>query len=166
MLDEKDYLETLEENIRRMNTNSFLVKGGTFFVVFAILSMTLSNKDYVFIAYLPIVVCWAIDGYYYSKEMDFTARYKKAFAADPENVDIIKPIWFTSMLSFTTWPFYACLIVLTSIIHILKIPASCNLMDCTLELRHGHLRSKAHQKAVEYEKDVKVDFIVYKGWEE
>jgi len=73
------HLGFVQTIISRMATNSFLLKGWSVTLVAAIFALSSkdSDKRYVIIAYLPIIVFWIYDAFFFQKEKLYRKLYKK-----------------------------------------------------------------------------------------
>lgn len=71
------HLEFIQAVITRMANNSFAIKGWSITLVSAILVVTyqLSDWRYAFLALLPTLVFWGLDGYYLHQERLFRKLY-------------------------------------------------------------------------------------------
>lgn len=83
------HLEMLQAIISRMARNSFLLKGWNVVLVSAIfaLASTESKSALVFLAYLPAVIFWLLDGYFLRQERLFRKLYDKVRAMGEEDID-------------------------------------------------------------------------------
>ncbi len=79
------HLGFIQAVITRMASNCFLVKGWSISLVAAIfvLSTHDANKDFMAIAFFPILVFWVLDAYYFRQEKLFRALYDAAVGDDP-----------------------------------------------------------------------------------
>jgi len=67
-------LEIVQEIIKRMAFNSFMIKGWTITLVLATLLLKGSSYQ-VFLAYLPLLVFWYLDAYYLWQERLYRRLY-------------------------------------------------------------------------------------------
>ena len=83
------HLEMLQAIISRMARNSFLLKGWNVVLVSAIfaLASTESKSALVFLAYLPAVMFWLLDGYFLRQERLFRKLYDKVRATSENEID-------------------------------------------------------------------------------
>ena len=83
------HLEMLQAIISRMATNSFLLKGWNVVLVSAIfaLASTESKSALIFLAYLPAVMFWLLDGYFLRQEQLFRKLYDKVRATSENDID-------------------------------------------------------------------------------
>ncbi|GAK52875.1 hypothetical protein U14_04132 [Candidatus Moduliflexus flocculans] len=79
MEDRKEYLfkETamIQDIIKRMASNSFMIKGWTLTLVVATLLLKGENKYQVLIAYIPLLVFWFLDAYFLQQERLYRKLY-------------------------------------------------------------------------------------------
>ena len=109
------HLEFIQLTIVRLAANSFLVKAWAVTLVAALFAITVSGaKDYVFIAYVPLISFWVLDAYYLRQERLFRGLYdivrvKKeediTFSLNTSEVRGIKS-WFRVCWSKTILLFY------------------------------------------------------------
>lgn len=67
-------IEIIQDIIKRMASNSFMIKGWT--VVLVIATMLLKGKKYqVFIAFIPLMVFWFLDTYFLWQETMYRELY-------------------------------------------------------------------------------------------
>ena len=71
------HLEFIQSAINRMSGNSFLLKGWTVTLVAALFALAAKDADrrYVIVAYLPVLMFWALDAYFLSQERLFRSLY-------------------------------------------------------------------------------------------
>jgi hypothetical protein len=73
------HLEFIQNNITRMGTNSFIIKGWTITVFFGLVALFIANKDtqvfYKIISIVPIFMFWYLDTYYLQQERMFRGIY-------------------------------------------------------------------------------------------
>jgi hypothetical protein len=80
------HLEFIQNIITRMNTNSFMIKGWSVTLVSALFALAAdkANLQFVFVAYIPVLMFWALDGYFLSQERQYRGLYKKVAALNDE----------------------------------------------------------------------------------
>jgi len=117
------HLEFIQAVISRMAGNSFFLKGWTVTLVAALFALSSkdANPNYVLVAYLPIVVFWALDGYFLYQERLFRGLYdhvrqlaetKIDFSMDTRRFQGTRNSWLGAMFSSTLLLFYLPLIIL------------------------------------------------------
>ena len=123
------HLEMIQDIIRRMASNSFMLKGWAVTLVAGIFA--LSSKDaeklYFLIAYIPIFVFWGLDAYYLLQERLYRALYDKVRQLDEKDIDFsmkatreqfdsANNCFCSCFFSKTEWWFYFPLAVVCSVI--------------------------------------------------
>ena len=75
------HLQMIQAVITRMAGNSFLVKGWTVTLVTAlfVLAAADANRFFVYVAYLPAVMFWALDAYFLRQERLFSENSTTKF---------------------------------------------------------------------------------------
>ena len=120
------HLEFIQGVINRLATNSFQMKGWSVVLVAAILVLLAreSRLEAAYIALAPIVVFWALDGYFLCQERLYRALYNHVRTLDEEQIDFAMNVtpfrtgyrhsWLGTALSRTLLAFYGVLIVTVS----------------------------------------------------
>ena len=125
------HLELIQSVVSRFNTNSFHLKGWSVLLVSALFALSGSDSNilFVFVAYLPALVFWCLDGYFLSQERLFRKLYDIVRQKDNKEVDFSMSVkglnekkypWASSMKSITLWPFYTSIlasILIVTMIH-------------------------------------------------
>lgn len=98
------HLEMLQAAIGRMAGNLFLLKGWSITLIAALFALSAKDADPVFagIAYFPLFVFWALDGFFLSQERRFRALYDHVRLLDESEIDFsmdTRPHWNDS----NTW---------------------------------------------------------------
>ena len=117
------HLGFIESIITRMATNSFLLKGWSITLLAAIFALSVkdANSQFLLIAYLPIILFWVLDGYFYQQECLYRDLYKKvaadeqlseAFTLDPRSQGVQSKSVLCCAADKTVWPIYALLVIL------------------------------------------------------
>lgn len=115
------HLEFIQAVINRMANHSFLIKGWTITLVVALftLSSSSSDRNYIMIAFLSVIVFWILDSYYLSRERRFRYLYDEVrkkeereidFSMDVSKFNELKTNWFCSIFSRTILLFYISLV--------------------------------------------------------
>ena len=75
-----NYLQMIQDVIKRMASNSFALKGWAVTLVAGIFALAGKDTDkmYFLISYVPILVFWGLDSYYLFQERLYRALYNKA----------------------------------------------------------------------------------------
>ena len=65
------YLEMIQDVVKRMATNSFMLKGWAVTLVAGIFALSAkdTNKIFFIVAYIPIILFWFLDSYYLQLEL-------------------------------------------------------------------------------------------------
>ena len=92
------HLQMIQAVITRMAGNSFMVKGWTVTLVTALFALAAAdaNRFFVYVAYLPAVMFWALDAYFLRQERLFRKLYDHVREAKDGTVEF----------SMNTHPFY------------------------------------------------------------
>lgn len=79
------HLELIQGVINRMASNSFQLKGWSVVLVSALFALAVSdaNGDFVYLAFLPAVAFWVLDGYFLQQER----MYRKLYNAERKKGD-------------------------------------------------------------------------------
>ena len=80
MSDKIEYLQMLQQVIKRKAGNSFIVKGWSVTLVAASFALAAKDTDagYVLLAYFPSVMFWLLDGYFLWQEQLYRKLYEAA----------------------------------------------------------------------------------------
>ena len=72
------YLEALQRVIDRLSNTSFILKGWAVSLVAGLMALAASgsNRGYVLIAYIPIVVFWFLDAYFLMMERQYRDLFR------------------------------------------------------------------------------------------
>ena len=123
-------IEVIQDIIKRMASNSFLIKGWCLTLVVA--TLLISGKALnSFIAFIPLIIFWVLDAYFLQKEKLYRSLYKWVISNRKETSDFLfdmdtsrfkkhVPKIIRLMFSFTLGLFYISIITIT-IIFILAI---------------------------------------------
>ena len=78
------HLEMIQGVINRLSTNSFLLKGWSVVLVSALFALSAgdSNPAFIFLAYIPALVFWGLDGYFLWEERKFRKLYDRVRTLD------------------------------------------------------------------------------------
>ncbi len=133
MAEERKYkhLEMIQGVINRLSTNSFLIKGWSVVVVSALFALSAadSRPAFVFLAYIPAIVFWGLDGFFLWQERLFRRLYDHVRMLKDEEIDFSMnttpfksdnaPTWIGATMSKTLVPFYGVLILAIVIVMVL-----------------------------------------------
>ena len=83
------HLQMIQAVITRMAGNSFMVKGWTVTLVTALFALAAADANgfFVYVAYLPAVMFWALDAYFLRQERLFRKLYDHVRQAKDGTVD-------------------------------------------------------------------------------
>lgn len=83
------HMEIIQSAISRMASNSFALKGWAVTLVAGIfvLASKDADKTYFLIAYVPIIVFWALDAYYLLQERLFRALYNWVINLEEDEIN-------------------------------------------------------------------------------
>jgi hypothetical protein len=105
------HLEFIQNIISRMNTNSFIIKGWSVTLVSALFALAAdkSNLNFVLVAYVPVLMFWALDGFFLSQERQYRKLYELVteikddeqinFGLNASEFNIGKQTWLNSAFS-------------------------------------------------------------------
>ena len=81
------HLEFIQNNISRMNTNSFQIKGIAITIVTALLAIYVNNNNicFVFLPVFPTVLFWFLDSYYLQQERKLRGLYNDVAGLNSSN---------------------------------------------------------------------------------
>lgn len=117
------HLELIQGVINRMAHCSFLLKGWSVILVSALLALAAkeANPLFVYLAYLPVITFWILDGYYLYQERLYRKLYGEVRKKEPEDIDFgmnalrfkgeDKTTWPESIISSSMLLFHGILIV-------------------------------------------------------
>jgi hypothetical protein len=115
------HLEFIQNVINRMAANSFFLKGWSVTLIAALFALAAkdANLRYVFVAYIPVLVFWLLDGYFLWQERLFRGLYNEVRARKVEEIDFSMDTqrfqgeersWPKAIFSVTLGIFYGSLI--------------------------------------------------------
>ena len=116
------HLEMIQNIVNRMASGSTFLKGWTVIFVAAVLGFVLkdSNSVYIWLAIIPTLFFWGLDGVYLRQEKLFRKLYDKVRVLEDEDIDfsmetseVNKDVegWFSICRSKTILPFYLPILV-------------------------------------------------------
>ena len=133
------HLEMIENLIERMAKNCFQLKAWTMALV--ALSGGLAAKDserkFIIIAFIPIIVFWLLDTYYLRIERQYRMLYKTITAKDDDKIDFsmeLSQIQNLSIQDSKKICFLNCLFSVTELIFYLPITLSLFVIIHTLNI--------------------------------
>jgi len=124
------HLEMLQTIIQRMAGNSFMLKGWNVILVSALFALAVdaSKSRLVFLAYLPALVFWLLDGYFLHQERMFRKLYDKVRETSENAIDFsmnTTPVadqvdsWPRVMFSRTLFLFHGAIVLTITLAWIL-----------------------------------------------
>ena len=83
------HLEMIQGVVNRLAHCSFLLKGWSVIIVSALFALAArdSKAYFIYLAYLPAIAFWGLDGYYLWQERLFRALYDRVRAMNESDVD-------------------------------------------------------------------------------
>ncbi len=83
------HLEMVEAIIERMAKNCFQLKGWAMTLVAIVGSLAAkdSDKRFIILAFIPIIVFWLLDAYYLQQERRYKALYREIAEKKEEEID-------------------------------------------------------------------------------
>ncbi len=120
--DKRAHLEFIQGVINRLSTNSFLLKGWSVALVSALflLSAEDSRDQFLFLAYIPAIIFWGLDGYCLWQERIYRDLYKHVRLLPANEIDFCMstkkvlnqscPTWVGAVFSKTLVAFHGALI--------------------------------------------------------
>lgn len=127
------HLELIQGVINRMASNSFQLKGWSVVLVSALFALAAQNTKvcFVYLAYLPAVAFWLLDGYFLRQERLYRKLYDAVRKVSDDksdfsmNASIYKnevSSWLATCFSSTLFIFHgtvvAAIIIVMSLIHL------------------------------------------------
>lgn len=121
------HLTMIQGVVNRLASNSFLLKGWSVTLVSALLALAAGSKAlYLFLAYLPVVAFWILDGYFLHQERLFRALYDRVRGLSEEAIDFSMntaglPVasWLRTMFSKTLLLFHGMLLLALSVVAVI-----------------------------------------------
>jgi hypothetical protein len=121
--DKHKHLDFIQAAVNRMAGNLFLLKGWSITLISALFALAAkdANQFYIAIAYFPLFIFWALDGYFLSQERRFRALFDHVRKLDDSQIDFsmdtrpfasdVRNTWLRAMGSRTLVIYYAGLAV-------------------------------------------------------
>lgn len=120
------HLEMIQNVINRLANSSFFLKGWTVIFVAAVLGFATkdSNPMYVWLAAIPTLSFWALDGFYLNQERLYRRLYDAVRQTEEDEIDFSmdttpfkkKLDWLKSIFSKTLLPFYLTILIVIGIV--------------------------------------------------
>lgn len=126
------HLEMIQGIINRLSTNSFLLKGWSVVLVSALFALSAADSAtaFVFLAYIPAIVFWGLDGYFLWEERKYRKLYDRVRGLDESEIDFSMDTtdvttgagdWFKAICSKTLVPFHGVLILAIIVVMLLTM---------------------------------------------
>ena len=83
------HMSMIQDVVKRMASNSFMLKGWAVTLVAGVFALASKDVDkrYFLIAYVPIIAFWGLDSYYLLQGRLFRAIYEKVRNVESKNID-------------------------------------------------------------------------------
>lgn len=115
------HLELIQGVVNRLSNNSFLLKGWSVVLVSALFALSTANSynDFVWLAYIPAVIFWGLDGYFLALERAYRKLYDQVRVTELNEIDFSMDIrnvyggprdWGEATLSKTLIPFHGSVV--------------------------------------------------------
>lgn len=115
------HLQMLQVVITRMASNSFLLKGWSVTLVSALFALAAdkANVRFVYLAYFPVLMFWALDGYFLRQERLFRRLYDRVrvqpesaidFSFETNSVASGVDTWLATCFSLTLLTFHGAVV--------------------------------------------------------
>ena len=115
------HMEFIQGVINRLSQNSFMLKGWSVVLISALFALSAadSNPAFIFLAYIPAIIFWGLDGYFLWEERKYRAFYDHVrnldeneinFSMDTSGVKDKVKGWQAAIFSKTLIPFHGALI--------------------------------------------------------
>jgi hypothetical protein len=125
------HLELIQNVINRLANSSFFLKGWTVIFVAAVLGFATkdSKPHYVWLAAIPTVSFWLLDGFYLNQERLFRRLYDTVRETDEDEIDFSMDTvpfkksgdWLKAIFSKTLLPFYIPIALVILLVLIWKL---------------------------------------------
>jgi hypothetical protein len=115
------HLEFIQGTVNRLSTNSFLLKGWSVVLVSAlfVLSGKEANPKFIWLAFIPAIVFWGLDGYFLWQERLYRKLYDRVRRVGPRKIDFSMDTrdfltdvggWIKAVFSKTLIPFHGVIV--------------------------------------------------------
>jgi len=117
------WLQMIQAIIARMSNYGFMLKGWGLTLVAALLALAVgkdSNANFAMLAVLPVLIFWALDGWFLQTETKFRKMYDWArqqsaieneFEIDLKNSNVEVGNLSSFLFSRTLWPYWSVLAI-------------------------------------------------------
>ena len=120
------HLELIQNAINRLANSSFFLKGWTVIFVAAVLGFATKDSKpmYVWLAAIPTVSFWVLDGFYLNQEKRFRRLYDAVREIHEDEIDFSMDTapfkksgdWFKAVFSKTLLFFYPTILIVIGIV--------------------------------------------------
>lgn len=127
----RKHLEFVQNIVNRLSTNSFLLKGWSVALVSALFALASfeSRREFLFLAYIPVVIFWGLDGYCLWQERLFRKLYEEIRLRDENVTDfdmsterVEKNVtWPAAVLSKTLLAFHGSIVFAIIVVMIIGV---------------------------------------------
>ena len=125
------HLEFIQNVVNRLSTNSFLLKGWTVVLVGSlfVLSDQKDGAGFVYLAFLPALVFWGLDGYFLWQERVYRELYNRVRAKEADAIDFDMDTrdvtndvsgWVHAIFSKTLVPFHGVMVTAIAVVWYLQ----------------------------------------------
>ena len=123
------HLEMVQDVIKRMASNSFILKGWAVTLVAGIMALAEKDTDkmYFLVAYIPIIIFWLLDSYYLLQERLYRELYQKICSTDEKNINFSLSATKKDFKSAKN-TFWGCFISLTELFFYFPLALICPLI--------------------------------------
>ena len=128
------HLQLIQGIVNRLAQNSFLIKGWTVTLVSALFALAAPGASigFVYLAYIPAVVFWGLDGYFLWQERLFRDHYDHVRGLENEAIDFSMDTstvaasrkWGGTVMSKTLLAFHGSLIASIIVVMIFILSSS------------------------------------------
>lgn len=83
------HLEFIQGVVNRLSTNSFLLKGWSVVLIAALFALSAKDAsyEYLFLAYIPLIAFWGLDGFFLWQERVYRKLYDHVRKIDNAEID-------------------------------------------------------------------------------
>lgn len=125
------HLDFVQGVINRLSTNSFLLKGWSVILVSALFALSANDSRvaFVYLAYIPAVVFWGLDGYFLALERTYRLLYDRVRDLPPGKIDFSMDTselsggagaWLKAVFSKTLFPFHGAILAAIALVMVLQ----------------------------------------------
>lgn len=85
----RKHLEFIQDTIKRMNTNSFMIKGWMIILSSGLFALAAkdANPRFVWVVFVAAIVLWIFDAFYLSQEREYRGLYDHVRALNEGDID-------------------------------------------------------------------------------